>query len=323
VIEQAVILAAGRGTRLGELTKDRPKSMLPVLGKPIMVRVMDRLREAGIRRFVVVIGEHEGAMASYLNRSWYADMEVRFALQAVPTGTADALMMAAPYIEGDFLLTSVDSLTSLDHIGAMIRRFDEVPGQMATLSLLPATPEKIRASADVVIEGEWITAIVEKPEEPKGKYASIMLYAFSWDILPIMAEVKFSARGEREIVSGIQTAIAGGAKVGYVPTDWRLHLTRDVDLHAINMQFLNEGRDCHILSEIPDSVRIIAPVRIDPKVSVGQRAVIGPNVYLESGTVVGQGAILRECVALNGAVIAAEATCVKMLVAPQVQVTIP
>ena len=46
MIQQAVILAAGHGTRLGPLTKDRPKSMLPVLGKPMMARVMDRLRVA-------------------------------------------------------------------------------------------------------------------------------------------------------------------------------------------------------------------------------------------------------------------------------------
>ncbi|RPI99495.1 MAG: hypothetical protein EHM39_06430, partial [Chloroflexi bacterium] len=141
MIQQAVILAAGRGTRLGLLTKDRPKSMLPILGKPMMARVMDGLREAGIRRFVVVIGEQEGEIAAYLTNSWHPDTDTRFAIQAIPTGTVDALQLAAPNIDGPFLVTSVDNLTSTEHVRNLMARFDQIPGQIATLSLLPATAE--------------------------------------------------------------------------------------------------------------------------------------------------------------------------------------
>ena len=56
MIEQAVILAAGRGTRLGPLTNERPKSMLPILGKPIVAHVLGDMAEAGVRRFVLVVG---------------------------------------------------------------------------------------------------------------------------------------------------------------------------------------------------------------------------------------------------------------------------
>ncbi len=179
MIQQAVILAAGRGSRLGLLTKDRPKSMLPVLGKPIMARVMDRLRDAGIRRFVVVIGEQEGAIAAYLSTSWYPDAEIKFALQAVPTGTVDALTLAAPFINGPFVLTAVDNLTSSEHVRNLVARFDQAGDHIATLSLLTASPEQIRVSSDVVLDGDLVTAIEEKPAQPKGQHAAIMLYAFA------------------------------------------------------------------------------------------------------------------------------------------------
>lgn len=304
MIQQAVILAAGRGSRLGELTKDRPKSMLPILGRPIMARVMDRMREAGIRRFVVVIGDHEGAIASYLSSSWYPDCEVKFALQITPTGTVDALMLARPHLTGPFVLSSVDNLTSAAHVANLVNTFNQAPDCIATLSLLPMYPEQMRHSSSVVIDGERVTTIEEKPEHPKGSYAGIMLYAFDMQLLDYLDQVQVSARGEREIASAIQASIADGKLVNYAITDWRLHLTRELDLLAINKIFLEEGRDTHILSEIPGSVEIIPPVRIDPNVSVGKHAKIGPFVYLESRAAVGDGAILDNTIVLTGAIIA-------------------
>jgi glucose-1-phosphate thymidylyltransferase len=283
--------------------------MLPVLGKPIMARVMDRLRDAGIRRFVVVIGEQEGAIAAYLSTSWYPDAEINFALQAVPTGTVDALTLAAPFINGPFLLTAVDNLTSSDHVRNLVECFNRAGDQVATLSLLPASPEQIRASSDVVLEGDLVTAIEEKPAHPKGRHAAIMLYAFAQKFLDYLPKVKVSPRGEREIVSAIQASLQDKQKVGYVTTEWRLHLTHELDLLAINRQFLKEGRDAHILSEIPGSVHIIPPVRIDPKVSVGQAAQIGPNVYLESGVTIGPGAVIENTIVLSGATVAASEHC--------------
>ncbi|MBN1201340.1 MAG: NTP transferase domain-containing protein [Anaerolineae bacterium] len=309
MIQQAVILAAGHGSRLGVLTKDRPKSMLPILGKPIVARVMDHMREAGIRQFIVVVGENEGAVASYLSGSWHPDTEVRFALQSIPTGTVDALLLAAPYIDGPFLLSSVDNLTSPEHVKALLAQANSNPDQDVVLSLLPATPDVIRKSSDVILNGDHVIAIEEKPAAPRGSWAGIMLYAFSRRFLDYLPQVEVSPRGEREIVSGIQAYLHDGGRVGAVQTDWRLHLTGGSDLLAINRHFLEQGRDTHILSEIPGSVYIIPPVRIDPNVSVGQGAHIGPHVYLESGAAVGQGAVVRNSVVLNRAVIPAGEHC--------------
>jgi bifunctional UDP-N-acetylglucosamine pyrophosphorylase/glucosamine-1-phosphate N-acetyltransferase len=309
VIQQAVILAAGRGTRLGQMTKDRPKSMMPVLGKPIMARVMDRMREAGVKRFIVVIGEHEGGMASYLTTSWHPEAEVKFAVQVMPTGTIDALQLAAPYIDSPFLLSSVDNLTSAEHVRQLVGRFNDLDDEVATLSLLSATPDEIRQSADVIIEDDRIIAIEEKPAQPRGAHAAIMLYAFSPKILDYLRKVKTTIRGERDVSGAIQIAIQEGCRVGYVVAQWRLHLTTELDLLAINKHFLQEERFNHLLSEIPGSVRIIPPVRIDPNVTVGQSARIGPNVYLESGSTVGRGAVLQDTLVLRGAIVPANEHC--------------
>ncbi len=316
MIQQAVILAAGRGARLGTLTKERPKAMLPILGRPILVRVMDRLREAGIHRFTVVIGEREGEAAAYLSSMWYPDAEVTFAIQPIPTGTVDALRQAAPTIHGPFILSSADNLTSVAHIQRLMATFERTAETTATLSLIPASADQIRHASAVVLEGERVVAIEEKPTTPHGEHAAIMLYAFAPTILGYLEGVPLSPRGEREIVSAIQAAIQDGRLVNYVTAQRRLHLTREADLLTMTKVFLAEGRDAHILSEIPSATRIIPPVRVDPNVSIGQNVRIGPNVYVERGATVGDGAHLENTIVLARATVPAHAHYNEAIITP-------
>ncbi len=304
MIEQAVILAAGRGVRLGPLTEDRPKAMLPVLGKPIVARVMDRIRDAGIKRFVVVVGEHEGAIAAYLNSSWHPEVEIKFVLQTEATGTADAIAAAERCLDGPFLLSSCDNLTPPGFTSALIERFGEWDGDMV-IGLVRAPADEIRHSAAVTIDGDRVIGITEKPDEPQDGFAGILVYACGLRVLDYLKRVPVSLRGEREASQAVQMLIEDGGKVGYCIADWRLHMTTDLDLLHINRQLLREGVDAHILSEIPMSVEIVPPVRVDPGVSVGQGARLGPGVYLETGSVVGQNAVVEDSVILSGGIVRA------------------
>jgi NDP-sugar pyrophosphorylase family protein len=313
MIDQAVILAAGRGSRLQTLVEDRTKATLPVLGKPLMVRVMERILEAGIKRFVVVIGEQDGSLASYLSHSWYPHTEVKYVVQPSPTGAADALALAARYIKGDFLLSAADSIPPPEHIPALLSRF-ETTGADFVISLVPATSPEIALAAEATLEGDQVTGMVEKPENPVGAYAAFMLYAASLRFLSYLSKVSFSKRGEKELVSAVQALIVDGGKVTYVSTALRHHFNADSDLFEINRAYLEQGRDCHILSELPGSVTIIPPVRIDPGVIVGRRARVGPYVYLESGCSVGEGATVAEAVVLRNATVAKGDVCEQQIV---------
>lgn len=308
MIKQGVILAAGGSTHLKHLTRDRTKAMLPVVGKPLMVRVMDRIREAGITRFVVVINENEGGLASYLSGSWYPNVEIKYVLQTSPKGTADALDLAAKYIEEDFILAAVDNLPPPIHVTNLIDYFQRTNCEVV-LSLVQAGQEEIKTSADVTVEGERITSIVEKPATPGGTYAAFMVYACKHDILQYLKKVRYSARGEKELASAIQELIKDGKKIGYLEAPYRFHLVDDIDLLSITRGFLEEGRDSSILSDLPGSVTIIPPVRIDPGVSIGHQARIGPYVYLENGCTVGEGAKVADTVVLRNATIPKGEVC--------------
>jgi NDP-sugar pyrophosphorylase family protein len=298
-IDQAVIIAAGTGIGLGQLTKDRPKAMLPVLGKPIVVRVMDRIHEAGIQHFVVVVGENEGEVASYFNGGWVPDCKVQIVLQPSPRGPADALLCASNYITGPFLLASCNHLAPGSQITTLVKRFQAGSADMV-LSVVPFG-EDTAGLPGVKANEDLVTSISLEPATQRRSLSAFMLYACGKRILN---HTNASTSTDAEIANAVQSLIASGARVGFATADWHMQLNREVDLLTINKRFLREGRDTHILSEIPGSVHIIPPVRIDPQVSVGQGAKIGPNVYLESGAHVGQEAVIWDSVVLKNADIA-------------------
>lgn len=303
MIEQAVILTVGRGMRLGSLTKDRSRAMLPVLGKPLVARVMDRLREAGIKRFVVVVGEHEGGVVSYLNTLWVPDAKLSFVLQTEPRGITHALSLAAPLLESSFLLTSIDHLTPSTQVQQLIRRFDSYQGDMV-LSALSTLPDETPRGAVFTTsnKGAQVLTITDRVIEHREQIA-FMLYACGRRILDYLSPRVPITYADPELSAPIQALINDGGRVTFVNAEWHLPLSDERDLLAINRRFLREGRDAHILSELPGSVHIIPPVRIDPKVSIGLNAKIGPNVYLESGASVGHDAVIWDSVVLRDAVV--------------------
>ncbi|MCZ7544916.1 MAG: NDP-sugar synthase [Anaerolineae bacterium] len=221
-----------------------------------------------------------------------------------------------PHLDGPFLFTACDNIVPPNHVPALIKRFDAFKGDIV-LSLIEATPEEISRSANVEVEGDRVVRHVEKPpvEAVTSNLLSIMIYACSPAVLEGLDRVPVSARGEKEFAHVIARFINGGGRVSFVRTAWRLHLTQDQDLLWINRCLLDEGRDAHILSELPGSVTIRPPVRVDPRVSVGQEAHIGPNTYLEAGCTVGQGAHVSNSVVLAGGVVPAGAVVNGQIVA--------
>src|SRR5260221_1116195 len=96
-INQAIIVASVHGPQLAQLTRDRPKAMLPVLGKPIVIRLMDRMHEAGIQHFIVVVGEEDGSLASYLSGGWVPDAKVSIVFPSQRPGPSCAVAPATGY----------------------------------------------------------------------------------------------------------------------------------------------------------------------------------------------------------------------------------
>src|SRR5256886_4886057 len=86
-ISKAVLLAAGRGTRMRELTAELPKPMIKVRGKPILLHIVEGLQAAGIKKFLIIVGYHRDAVRSYFDDGTCFGLDIKYATQVVQDGT--------------------------------------------------------------------------------------------------------------------------------------------------------------------------------------------------------------------------------------------
>ena len=109
---QAVILAAGRGTRMQPVSSIAPKPMLPIAGQPLAAHVADAAVAAGADELLFVVAPGREYMQSYFGER-YADTPVEYAVQSPPAGTADAVKTVADRLEGRFAVLNADTIVDL------------------------------------------------------------------------------------------------------------------------------------------------------------------------------------------------------------------
>ncbi len=283
---KAVILAAGRGTRLAPVTDDRSKAMVPVLGRPLVDRVAETLVAGGLRDLVMVIGPDDDEIRRFFTSETSLDVTVHFVVQEQRLGMAHALNLAAPWIEGAFVLSACDSLKPVDHVEALLAAAARADG---ALSLMDVAPERVCLAAPVEMDGEVIRRIVEKPapEDAPSNTVSLPLYCLPHRVLELLAGQGPSARGEYELQDAIQALIDEGSEIVGVKTPSRLQVSTPEDLLDLNLRFLAESPGGRVPETIPDGTLIQGPVWIDDGVTLGRSCRIGPDVVLERGCVLG------------------------------------
>ena len=300
---QAVILAAGKGSRLHPITLNRTKAMMPILGKPIVARVMDMFVENGIQDFILVVSPDDHEIVEHFKGETMPDVRVQFVAQPERRGMADALSRAAPLIHADFLLSACDNLVSTDDVSGMLSLWNATQPD-GILALLEVPPEKIKSVGIVEMDGEWVRHIVEKPDPTQvtSNTASMPLYMFSQRILECLPEVQLSPRGEYELQDAIQLLIEHGGHVRGHRISGRITLTSPADLLALNRHYLTNGNANHHAhpQQVGSNTKLVPPIHIEADVLIGANCEIGPNVYIERDCQIGDGTKISESVLLRG-----------------------
>lgn len=316
---QAVILAAGKGSRLHPITLNRSKAMLPILGKPIVERVMEGILACRVSDFILVIAPTDQLIIEHFRSRCKLKAQVSFIIQPEQRGMADALCHAAPAITGDFILSACDNLVPAEHIQQIVERLSQDPHSDGVISLLPIEPERMGNVALVEMEGDSIKRIVEKPipGETKSNISSLPLYAFNTRILGYLEKVPRSPRGEYELQDAIQMLIEDGGRISGVYASRRLTLTNIPDLLAINREYLSDDHYERLISpqSIGHGTQIIAPVYIETGTIIGVNCQIGPYAYIEHDCNIGDGVVIENAVILAGTSIVDNAVISRNVVA--------
>ncbi|MBM3493859.1 MAG: nucleotidyltransferase family protein [Armatimonadetes bacterium] len=218
-ITRAVLLAAGRGKRLGDLTAHRPKPLIPVQGKPLLQWIIEGLRDAGIAEFLCVIGYLGEAIRDRFGDGSELGVGMQYAWQLDVHGTGAALRLGHEFAEGGPALMSFgDILTDHRHYGRLPASFDAHPCA-AVMGINPM--DDVSAGAAVIRAGDRVTAIVEKPgpSDPTSRWNQAGVTAFGAEIWPVLERLPKSARGEYELTSAIAMLISEGREVRAVEFD--------------------------------------------------------------------------------------------------------
>ncbi len=211
---KAVILAAGRGTRMRHLTENQPKPMIDVGKQSILESILLAIRDAGVRDFVVVTGYFANLIEDHFGDGAAFGMRIEYVRQAVQDGTGSALHLVRDAVgDEDFFMSFGDIMTSLDNYPRMIRGFEETPGDMALSLKWVDDPSK---GAAVYVDGMGrVSKIVEKPEPgtSTSHWNNAGLFVFTPVIFDYTAKLTKSARGEYELTEAIGRMVDDGLVV--------------------------------------------------------------------------------------------------------------
>jgi NDP-sugar pyrophosphorylase family protein len=270
----------------------------------MVVRIMDRLYRIGIRNFIVVVGEDEGAVAAYLHATWMPDVALEFVLRPTGESVAGTLSGIAHQRYRPFLIAAYNSFAHSHFPERLLNRYKEV-GDSLVLSGAPVSLSKTTARYYATIENQQVTDIATQPREQALLLGDMAVCNQGFvDFLASLPPNPVSTLGN-PLMDLFRTYVRAGYSAFLAETAWMLPVVMDSDLFTLNRHLLAEEQDAHILSELPGTARIIPPVRIDPQVSVGQGATIGPYAYLESGCSVGHRSEVHHAIVLEKAVVPA------------------
>jgi NDP-sugar pyrophosphorylase family protein len=212
-VRKAVILAAGRGTRLGSITEDKPKPMVPVQGVPVLEHIIRGLEREGIREFLFIVGYKRHAIEGYFEDGSRWNVSIRYAVQEILNGTGGALSLGGEFAESQNILSSYgDILTSYRHYSDLLADFRR-GGAAGVLGINYVDDPS--AGGAVYRDGGRVTKVIEKP--PSGTSGSNWNLAginvFSPEIFTALDAITLSPRGELELTDAIANLIEGGREV--------------------------------------------------------------------------------------------------------------
>jgi len=299
---QAVILAAGQGTRMRPLTETLPKPMVPVADRPLVAHTADAAIDAGATELIVVVGYGAAAVREYFGDE-YRGVPVTFARQERQRGTADAVRAAREHLNGAFAVLNGDNL--YDSLDALL-----AAGPAVAAVRVPDP----RNYGVLSTAGDRVTDIVEKPEEPPSELANAGAYVFPAAAREYL-DVDQSERGEYELTDVLARTIEGfdvtAVEVGRwldVGRPWELLEANEWKLGELERDLRGEvagDADLRGTVVVEEGATVEPGVVVEGPVLIRSGARVGPNAYVRGHTLLGEETRVGASVEIKNSVVMA------------------
>jgi dTDP-glucose pyrophosphorylase len=239
-IEKAVILAAGRGTRMREMTAELPKPMLEVRRKPVLQHILEGLRDAGVHSFLIIVGYHAETVQNFFGDGSRYLIHIQYATQAVQDGTGRVVDLARNFVgPSPFVLAYGDILVDPANYKRVIDLADNVE------AIVSVTRGEDVSEGGAVFVNDQMDLVDLREKSQSGdieKWSGLSeqalpfynagLYAFRSSIFEFTAKLKPSPRGEYELTDAIRELAQSGKRVKAVELTGQWADVRDPEILA-------------------------------------------------------------------------------------------
>ena len=308
MIDKALILAAGKGTRMWPLTDKTPKPLLPLGGEPIIQRQIKQLKKNGVKEVYVLIGYQMKEISDFLGNGKEYGVKIEYIVQDRQEGTGHAVLQAEGRIDGNFYCINGDTTVDSKNLAKMNKDKNEI------LMMITKVSDCSRFGTVNSKKGKLIS-IVEK-----GVTGEAMInagqYVFSPKIFDSIKKVGKSPRGEYEITDALQ-AMADDVEVIEYEGFWK-DIGYPWDLITANENIIGDIEE-EMKGQIEDNVTVNGKIYlgknsviksgccIEGNVWIGDNCIVGPNAYLRNGTVlcgdnkIGASSEVKNSIMMHGA----------------------
>lgn len=236
---KGLILSGGKGTRLYPLTYTSAKQLIPVANKPVLFRVIEAIRDAGIADIGIVVGDTAKEIQAAVGRGGRWGVKITYIQQNQPLGLAHAVKVSQDFLGDERFVMFLGDNVIQGGISSLIEQFGVSKWNSQIVLTRVAHPEQYGV-AELNGEGQ-IHRLVEKPKEPKSDLALVGIYMFDHNIHTAVDNIAPSWRGELEITDAIQWLVENEYQVyPYVHRGWWIDTGAPGDMLDANGLVLEE-----------------------------------------------------------------------------------
>jgi len=307
---KAIILAGGEGTRLRPISLGMAKTMVPVLGRPIMEHVLSLLKRHGISEICVAMDGRQQGVREYFGNGDAFGTHIRYCVEEVPLGTAGAVKNCAEFAgDEDVLVIGGDCVCDLDLSRAMAFHREK----QASATIVISTHPKPLEYGMVLTDGQGrVERFLEKPAW--GQVVTNMVNTGVYLLSPAVLE-RIPKGEKRDFGKDVFPALLESGERLYACAPggyWRdagecesyLACVADALSGKVKLEHGLEQQSPGVWSAepIPEGVTVVPPCWIGQSVCVGSGSLIGPHVVLEAGSRIGKRSLVQRSVLMGGQV---------------------
>jgi len=281
---KGLILSGGKGTRLYPLTYTKAKQLIPVANKPVLFRVIEAIRDAGIDEIGIVVGDTEKEIREAVGSGDRWKVSITYIRQSAPLGLAHAVKESRSFLENDRFVMFLGDNCLEGGISPLLKQFGSSDWN-AQIVLKEVDDPSQFGVAELDSEGR-IVRLVEKPQEFISRLALVGIYMFDKHIWEAVDQLRPSWRGELEITDAIQYLVEKGYHVyPYVHQGWWIDTGKRTDMLDANRLVLEELR--HSVAGFVDrDSQLSGKVTVEAGAEIINSVIRGPAIIGERARIV-------------------------------------